>query len=83
MAAHIPVSAFVPATSVPGSTPKSSPAATQATKPLRKRGLWRRVIDAIAEARQRQVEREMANYVERSGIAFTDATEREIERRFS
>ena len=79
MAAHIPVSAFFPATSVPGSTPPAMPVAT----PVRRRGLWRRLIDAIADARQRQVEREMANYVERSGIAFTDATEREIERRFS
>ena len=46
------------------------------------RGLWRRLFDAMIEARQRQAEREIALYLQRTGGKFTDEIEREIGRRF-
>ena len=47
-----------------------------------KRGFWRRIFQAMMEARQRQAEREIARYIERSGGKFTDSLERQIEHRF-
>ena len=49
-------------------------------KPERKRGFFRRLLNAIYVSRQRQVEREIARYLGNS--KFTDEAEREIERRF-
>ena len=49
-------------------------------KPERKRGLFRRLANAIFLSRQRLVEREIARYLHNG--KFTDETEREIERRF-
>jgi hypothetical protein len=46
------------------------------------RSLFSRLIEAMMASRQRQVEREIARYLMGSGGKFTDATEREIERRF-
>ena len=43
-------------------------------------GFFRRLIDAIFVSRQRQVEREIARYLQNG--RFTDEVEREIERRF-
>jgi len=54
--------------------------AAHAARP--KRGLFARWLAAMMEARQRQAEREIARYIERSGGKFTDSLEREIERRF-
>jgi hypothetical protein len=45
-------------------------------------GLLRRLLDAIYESRQRQTEREIARILARSGGRITDATEREMTRRF-
>jgi hypothetical protein len=45
-------------------------------------GLLRRLIDAIYESRQRQADREIARILARSGGRITDATEREMTRRF-
>jgi len=55
--------------------------ATSAKTPA-KRGLWKRLIDAIAESNRLRAEREIALYLRHSGGKFTDETEREIERRF-
>ena len=41
-------------------------------------GLWRRFVGAIFQARERQVEREAARYVARSGGRLTDEIERQI-----
>jgi hypothetical protein len=43
---------------------------------------WRMLRDALIEARQRQVEREIGRYLESTGGKLTDEAEREIERRF-
>ena len=42
--------------------------------------LWRMIRNALAEARQAQVEREIENYLASTGGKFTDESEREIER---
>jgi hypothetical protein len=47
-----------------------------------KRSLLRRIYDAMVESQQRRAEREIANYLQRGGVKFTDHVEREIERRF-
>ena len=47
-----------------------------------RRSLWRRLFEAMAEARRAQAEREIAIYLERIGGKFTDDAEREIEQRF-
>jgi len=44
------------------------------------RNVLRRRLDAIMTARQRRADREIARYLAIAG--FSDATEREIERRF-
>jgi len=46
------------------------------------KGLFARFLDALAESRQREAEREIARYLAASGGKFTDETEREIESRF-
>jgi len=51
------------------------------TKPARK-PFWRRVVDSIAESQQRRADREVARYLASHGHLLTDATEREIMRRF-
>jgi hypothetical protein len=45
------------------------------------RSIWRRLLDAIVEARQNHAEREVRRYLEGTGGKFTDAVEREIEER--
>ena len=45
-----------------------------------KRGLLGRFLDALIEARQREVERQVARLLARSGGTFTDSLEREAER---
>ena len=48
-----------------------------------KPGLFSRLLDAMADARMRQVERQIARYlIDNAGGKLTDETEREIERRF-
>jgi hypothetical protein len=44
-------------------------------------GLLRRLFKAM-DARMRQADREIARYLASTGGRFTDATEREIERRY-
>jgi len=58
--------------------------ATVATPTLAapQRSLLRRVYDALVESQQRRAEREIASYLQRGGVKFTDHVEREIERRF-
>jgi hypothetical protein len=58
-------------------TPAAAPAEP---KPARK-PFWSRVIDAIAESRQRRADREVARYLASHGHLLTDAAEREIMRR--
>ena len=53
---------------------------TTETSPRTRRGFFRRLVDAMMLARQRQAEREIARYLNTS--KFTDEAEREIERRF-
>jgi hypothetical protein len=57
-----------------------TPAAPIATAP--KRRLLLRFYDALIESQQRRAEREIARYLQRGGVKFTDQVEREIERRF-
>jgi hypothetical protein len=52
-----------------------------ASQPSRsKRNLLRRWLDAIMASQQRRADREIARYIATAG--FSDASEREIERRF-
>jgi hypothetical protein len=67
--------AFQPA---PKTASKTAP--QQASAPGR-RGLFRRLLDAIERANMRRAEREIARYLG-PGAKFTDETERDIERRF-
>jgi hypothetical protein len=46
-----------------------------------RRGILRRLLDALYESRQRQAEREIAAILARSGGRLTDTTEREMTRR--
>ena len=48
----------------------------------RQPSLLNRFVAAMMQARQRQMEREIANYLANCGGKFTDEAEREIERRF-
>jgi hypothetical protein len=57
------------------------PAVAADTKPAKPHFI-RRLYAAIIESRQRRAEREIAHYLARSGLKFTDSVEREIERRF-
>jgi hypothetical protein len=50
---------------------------------LRYRGFVRRVYDAIHDSRQRQADRDIAAYIERSGGRLTDSIERELMERVS
>jgi hypothetical protein len=45
-----------------------------------KRGLLRRVLDALVEHRQRQIEKNVAHLIARRGGRLTDDIEREIMR---
>jgi hypothetical protein len=65
------------ATAPAGSTPEDA-----AVAPHRPRGALRRFLDVMMEARYRQVEHEVARYLERTGNKLTDSVERDIERRF-
>ena len=56
-------------------------AAPAAATPAPRRGFWRRLYDAIMEAHQRDVEREIGRYFARHG-KMTDSMEREIADRF-
>jgi hypothetical protein len=56
--------------------------AKAAAKVAPQRGFFARVMAALMAARMRQVEREIALYVDHTGGKFTDEAEREIERRF-
>lgn len=47
-----------------------------------RRSFFRRVLDAMVEARQRHAEREIAQYLTMTGGKLTDDIERTIERRF-
>ncbi len=63
-------------------TGRDLPVQTQTKKSTTpRRSLWRRFLDALIEARTRQAEREIARYM--ATKRFTDASERDIERRFS
>ena len=58
--------------------PSAAPADVHPAKP----NLLRRLYAAVIEQRRRSAEREIARYLARSGMKFTDAVEREVERRF-
>jgi hypothetical protein len=47
-----------------------------------RRGLFLRIVDAIAESNRRKAEREIARFIARNGGRLTDSLEREIERSF-
>jgi hypothetical protein len=53
--------------------------ATRST-PNKRRGFFRRAFEAIVDARQRSVEREIAHFLKDRGQYLTDDAEREIER---
>jgi hypothetical protein len=56
----------------------AAPADAKPAKP----SLVRRLYAAVIESRRRSAEREIARYLAQSGMKFTDAVEREVERRF-
>lgn len=58
----------------------SSPSAV-AAQTERRPGFFTRVMYAMMEARQKQAEREIAQYLALTGGKLTDDAEREIERR--
>jgi len=47
-----------------------------------KRGFFRRLLDALIEARRREADREIERFLQAHGGKLTDSAEREIERRF-
>ncbi len=61
----------------------SGPAAHHSStqQPVRS-GLFRRIVEAVAQANQRRAERVIAAYVARNGGKLTDSLERGIERSF-
>ena len=44
-------------------------------------GILRRIVDAIAQSRQRQADREIAGFIARSGGQLTDEVERRMMQR--
>jgi hypothetical protein len=54
--------------------------AATTSRPKHRRGFFRRAFDAMVEARQRSVEREIALFLKDRGQYLTDDAEREIER---
>jgi hypothetical protein len=58
--------------------PSAVPADAKPAKP----NLVRRLYAAVIKSRQRRAEREIADHLARSGLKFTDAVERDVERRF-
>ena len=58
--------------------PSALPADAKPAKP----SLFRRLFAALIESRQRQAERDVARYLARTGLKFTDSVEREVERQF-
>ena len=59
-----------------------APAVAGAEKAPRK-SLWRRLLDAIIESRQRRAEREIARFLANHGGLLTDDMEREMMRRIT
>jgi hypothetical protein len=55
--------------------------ATRTATAPRRPGLLRRFYEALFESRQKQVEREVAAYLERTGGRFTDDIERRLSER--
>lgn len=49
---------------------------------VKRPGLFKRLIAAMEDSRQHQVDREIARFMAARGDKFSDATERDIERRF-
>lgn len=47
-----------------------------------RRGLFRRMLDAVIAVRQRQADREIARFLQSRGGKLTDEAEREIAQRF-
>ncbi len=58
--------------------PPALPAEAHPAKP----NVFRCLYAAVIESRRRRAEREIAHYLARSGLKFTDSVEREIERHF-
>ena len=56
-------------------------ASTRSSAVANKAGVLWRIFDAILESRQKQVDREIARFLARSGGRFTDDFEREMTRR--
>jgi hypothetical protein len=46
-----------------------------------RRGIWRRMFDAVQESRRRHADREIAAFIERSGGRLTDNIEFQISQR--
>ena len=58
--------------------PSAAPADVHPARP----NVLQRLYAVVIESRQRRAEREIAHYLAQSGMKFTDAVEREVERRF-
>ena len=54
------------------------PAAPKGDAVSKKASILRRILDAFEQSRQREVDRHIAHFLDRSGRAFTDDLEREI-----
>lgn len=67
-------------TAVPVKAATLAPAASPLPAP--RRPFWRRLLDRLLEARQRDAEQEIAQYMARRG-KLTDSMEREIADRFT
>jgi hypothetical protein len=69
---------------VHGATPYQAPTLAPVANPERpsRRRLWLRLIDRLLDARQRDAEQEVAQYLARRG-KLTDSMEREIANRFA
>lgn len=66
------------AAALPGPSTRTT---SKSTAP--KRSLLQRMVAALAQARTRQAEREVAHYLAMTGGRMTDTVERELERRLA
>ena len=51
------------------------------TAVAKRRGIWRRIFDAVYESRRRHADREVAAFIDRSGGRMTDNIEFQISQR--
>ncbi|HEX4554747.1 MAG TPA: hypothetical protein VH249_12215 [Xanthobacteraceae bacterium] len=61
--------------------PSCNPKPAARSGGAKRRGIWRRMFDAVYESRRRHADREIAAFIERSGGRMTDNIEFQISQR--